>query len=248
MKKVGEQLRAWLTPLFYRVARPDLYHVHRAGGIPKLYPRLSQPWLRALGLRTVLDIGANVGQFAATIHAALPEARIVSFEPLPDCYRQLQRTMAGAVGFSAVNLALGDITGSLSFQRSSFSDSSSFLPMAEAHRRLFPFTRATHETQVRAARLDDIALSLHLEEPLLIKIDVQGYEERVLRGGERTVRCASVLIVETGFVELYEGQPLFDAIYGLLSGWGFRYHGSIEQLVSPDDGRVLQENSVFLQS
>lgn len=244
--KVRAALRARLKVLAYLVRDRRMFAVYRRGGIPELYPRLAQGWLRSLGIRTILDIGANVGQFAVTIGAALPAARIISFEPLPDCYAALCARMAGAPGFQALNTALGDTAGTLAFERNSFSDSSSFLTMAEEHKRLFPYTRESRRVDVAVARLDDLAPQLALFEPLLVKIDVQGYEDRVLRGGEQTVRRARALIVETGFEPLYAGQPLFDEIYRLLTAWGFRYHSAIEQLLSPEDGRVLQENSVFL--
>lgn len=245
--KLREKLNYRLRPLTYLVRDRRMFAVHRQGGIPELYPKLSQAWFRALGIRTILDIGANVGQFAVTANMALPHARIVSFEPLPDCYRALCKRMANANNFQAINTALGDKAGMIAFEENSFSDSSSILPMLEEHKRLFPFTRTSRQIQVPVACLDDLAPQLLITEPLLVKIDVQGYEERVLRGGEQTIRRARVLIIETGFEALYESQPLFDEIYRLLIAWGFRYHSSLEQLTSPLDGRVLQENSVFLR-
>jgi FkbM family methyltransferase len=225
-----------------------MFAVYRRGGIPGLSPIGNRLWMRAGNIRTILDIGANVGQFAVTANMVLPRARIISFEPLPDCYAALRTRMARANDFQALNTAVGDSTATLAFERNGFSDSSSFLPMAEAHKRLFPFTRDSRPVEVPVARLDDLASQLPITDPLLVKIDVQGYEDRVLRGGEQTIRRARMVIVETGFEELYEGQPLFDEIYRLLVAWGFQYHSSLDQLVSPDDGRILQENSVFLRT
>ncbi|MFN8465859.1 MAG: FkbM family methyltransferase [Caldilineaceae bacterium] len=50
---------------------------------------------------------------------------------------------------------------------------------------------------------------LNLEVPYMVKIDVQGFEDKVLLGGELTIRHASMLIIETSFQVLYEGQALF---------------------------------------
>jgi hypothetical protein len=48
-------------------------------------------WMRNLNIRTVLDVGANIGQFADQIHTIVPEAAIYSFEPLPECCELLVR-------------------------------------------------------------------------------------------------------------------------------------------------------------
>ena len=83
---------------------------------------------------------------------------------------------------------------------------------------------------------------------MLVKIDVQGFEDRVLRGGERTIREAKAIIIETSFVPLYEGQPLFSDIRRQLTGWGFVYAGSVGQIRSRTTGEVLQEDSLFLNT
>jgi hypothetical protein len=95
-------------------------------------------------------------------------------------------------------------------------------------------------------RLDEVAEGFEFPLPMLVKLDVQGFEDRVLSGGERTIKKAKAIITETSFVPLYEGQPLFDDIRRQLSEWGFLYAGSVGQLRSQTTGEVLQEDSLFL--
>jgi len=94
-------------------------------------------------------------------------------------------------------------------------------------------------------RLDTVAIGLPVEDELLVKIDVQGYEDRVILGGKGVLSRASVIIVETSFASLYERQPLFGEVYSLLNGMGFRYHGSLDQTVSSLDGAILQADALF---
>jgi len=203
-------------------------------------------WLSSLGIRTVLDIGAHEGEFANLIRAVLPAARIVSFEPLPDCFAALEANMHGVSGFSAYNVALGDHDGVTPLYRSDYTPSSSLLSMADRHKSAFPFTVGGRQEQVQVRRLDGLAGSLALDPQILMKIDVQGYEHRVIAGAERVVEASVLVIVETSFETLYHGQELFDGVYALLRRRGFSYVGSFAQLNDPVDGQVLQQDSMFL--
>jgi FkbM family methyltransferase len=198
-----------------------------------------------MSIRTVLDIGANTGQFASQFHRLLPDARFYSFEPLEDCYNQLCKNMKAIPGFRAFQFALGDENKQRKMYRNDFSPSSSLLPMEELHKEVFPQTEHTTLEKIEIRRLDDISQELDIVENVLIKIDVQGFEDKVILGGERVVSRASVLIVETSFQSLYQGQHLFDVIYGMLRERGFRYMGGEELLRNPQDGSILACDSVF---
>ena len=82
----------------------------------------------------------------------------------------------------------------------------------------------------------------------MIKIDVQGYEDKVIGGAVETISKAKAIIVEVSFRELYEGQPLFEKIFGLLSEKGFSYFGNLYQLLSPVDGAPLQADALFVRT
>jgi hypothetical protein len=83
-----------ITRKIYSISRqienPILFQLQEQGGLPTTYEKLDTPWFKSFGIDTVLDIGANTGQFTKTILALLPNANIYSFEPLPDCFEQLQ--------------------------------------------------------------------------------------------------------------------------------------------------------------
>ncbi len=225
---------------------PVLLDLRRRGLPCECYTLLNRTWLREMGFRTILDIGANTGQFAVAANALFPEAAIYSFEPLPDCFKTLNANMAHAKKFGAFNLGLGAERGELQFNRSSFAPSSSFRKMAAFHREAYPWTADNQTVTVRVDRLDDAAGMIDMAGPILLKIDVQGYEDQVLIGGEQTARRATVIIIETSYVTLYEGQPLFGEIYRTLTGWGFEYKGSLEQAFDRPSGRAMYSDGVFV--
>ena len=207
-------------------------------------------WMRNLNIRTVLDVGANTGQFAGEIHAILPEAAIYSFEPLRDCYDLLVEKMSPVPKFRAFDFALGSEASEIEMHRSEFTPSSSILRMSGLHKQAFPFTSKVVLEKVAIKRLDDVTGNLDLAKNILIKIDVQGFEDRVIAGGLKTIQIAKLLIVETSFESLYDDQPLFDTIYEMVKRMGFAYHGNLNfsQLSNPIDGNILQADAIFIKS
>ncbi|HVU06284.1 MAG TPA: FkbM family methyltransferase [Candidatus Paceibacterota bacterium] len=206
-------------------------------------------WLKERGIKTVLDIGANTGQFAEEIRSVLPDAFIYSFEPLKDCYDELVASRAGDPRFQAFNCALGDRNAATDINRSSYSASSSLLKMAQLHKDLYPHTKGESTEAISVRRLDDIPemRSARTEKNILVKMDTQGYEDKVILGGAEFLKSANALIVETSFVPFYEGQALFADIYKLLTSLGFTYKGGIDQRHDGKDGGILREDSLFVR-
>ena len=240
--KIGKKI----ARLAEALENPKLFSLRWRGISIDAFLKLNQPWLTEAGINTIFDIGANVGQFAKLIHEVLPKAMIYSFEPLEDCYEELKKRMQKVDNFEAFNVALSNTNGEMEFHRNEHTPSSSILPMADLHRENYPFTAKEYLTKVRSARLDDIARDLKIEDNLLIKIDVQGFEDKVIAGGRNIIRRATILILETSFQPLYIGQPLFEDIYDSLKQ-GFRYMGALNQNRSPIDGSMLDEDSIFVK-
>ncbi len=203
-------------------------------------------WYLANNFRTVIDVGAFIGAFAYDIHTILPEAHIYSFEPLPENYLKLVNNLAPTPHFRAFHTALGDQKGEMNFWKSDFMASSSALPMAELHKDTFPYTSHATAMTVPVARLDDYLPSLELEPPVLLKIDVQGYEDKVLSGGSETLQKVNCVLSEVSYKRLYEGQVLFGQIYASLAEKGFEYAGNFDSLISPVDGTILQSDALFV--
>ncbi len=75
-------------------------------------------WLKSQGIVTILDIGANTGQFYRDIRRILPDVTVHSFEPLQDCYVELTRNGADDPHFHTHNFALGAEAGPVQMNRS----------------------------------------------------------------------------------------------------------------------------------
>ena len=214
---------------------------------PGHYFKLNSPWIRQAGIRTVLDIGAHRGEFSSAIRVLLPQAQVYAFEPLPECSGELARRFGAGGSFQAFPVAIGATHDRITMWRNSYAKSSSVLPMADLHKDSFPWSAGTMPITVEMRALDEYLDQLKLEEKVLLKIDVQGYEEQVLKGATELLKRVAYVLLEVSFQPLYEGQGAFAEIHAFLQSTGFSYSGNLEQLLSPLDGSVLQADALFVR-
>lgn len=199
---------------------------------------------------TVIDCGANEGQFARWISGFFPESRLYCFEPLQEPYKKLEEWAATQNGrVRCFQLALGDSEGQVEMQQHTQHSPSSSLLASTAHcHELYPQTRPKRSVVVQITTLDH-ALAGEIDRmprDILLKLDVQGYEDRVLRGANRTLGQVSACILEVCLDPLYEGQADFFALSSLLYDRGFRYAGNLEQYYG-DGGRVVYLDALFIK-
>lgn len=212
----------------------------------KKYHPIYETTIKPLGIKTIIDIGANEGCFAKEMRRMFPDAFIYSFEPLQDCHKTLVSTMSGDTNFKAYNVALGEEKGVVDMQKSSFHPSSSMLTMTNLHKSLYPKSKDISIEKIKIERMDKIFGSEEYKEKIMIKIDVQGFEDKVISGGKETIKKAAVAIIETSFVALYENQPLFSDINQLMQNLGFSYYGDLHKHYSGITGKLIYEDSIFI--
>lgn len=144
------------------------------------------------GRGTFVDIGANIG--LTTVPVARRGSRCISFEPDPENFRFLSensRSVADRVTLH--NLALYDRKGELSFSLSPYNSGDH--RVAGKGEGIYGESRRTI-IKVPAARLDDVLDIATLSRPVVVKIDTQGAEPGIFRGGERFLSQADVIIFE----------------------------------------------------
>ncbi|MDZ7266540.1 MAG: FkbM family methyltransferase [candidate division KSB1 bacterium] len=202
------------------------------------------------GLRpaTVLDVGANVGQFAVAAARLFPGVHVHSFEPLPECVTRLRRHAARLGNISVHPVALGERAGEMAMRVNAQSRASSLLPLAPAHREAFPAAQEECQITVRVATLDEMLAGTTLPPPVLLKIDVQGYEAQTLRGATRTLPQVDYAVLETSFKPLYNGELLFMDLVRLMENQGMRFSRPVGWLAAPKTGEVLQMDALFVRA
>ena len=193
--------------------------------------------LRGLGLRpaTVLDGGANAGQFARAALETFPEAEVVAIEPLPDLAETLRWNLADCPRARIEATALGSASGSLRFYRTDYSLASSALRPLDA-------TGVT-EVEVPVARLDDLVDADALARPVLFKLDLQGYELEALRGAEAVLAVTDHVLLEVAFEASYEGEATFGTLDAFLRESGFYFERPVDVLRK--GGQIVQMDALF---
>jgi FkbM family methyltransferase len=200
--------------------------------------------LQPFGFASVVDIGANRGQFTLLMSGLQPDAAILAFEPLIEPYRKLTEVTSGLPNVRAFNSAIGPERASLPMNVARRDDSSSLLPLTDLQEQIFPNTGHERIVDVQIAPLGDFLEGQVTARPSLLKIDVQGYELEVLKGSSDVLDRFDVLYVEASFLELYGGQPLASDIVDWLQARGFRL-SAIHNLVHAPDGRAVQADFLF---
>jgi FkbM family methyltransferase len=170
---------------------------------------------------TVIDAGANKGQFAVYARTRWPKARLICFEPLPGPRATLARVTRGQARIHAC--ALGSAPGEGRMHLATRTDSSSLLALGARQKAILGMEECG-ELRVPIKRLD-ACLTTPLPRPVLLKIDVQGFELEVLKGSTGLFPQIDVIYVEASYVEFYEGQALHEEIERFLSDAGFILDG-----------------------
>ena len=167
----------------------------------KRAPNLND-FLQSRSVDVVLDVGANIGQFGLWLRRRGYRGRIVSFEPVFSDYTKLCKRAAADRHWETKNLALGDVNGERLINVSKQSEFSSLLPLAAGATQLYEEASNVRQQLVKVVQLDDV-FDPYASSRCLLKVDTQGYEQQVLRGGIKTLPRLLGVQLELSIAHLY---------------------------------------------
>ncbi|MCP4589392.1 MAG: FkbM family methyltransferase [bacterium] len=182
--------------------------------------------LEPLGIRCVLDVGANVGDWAMLAGECLPCAAIHCFEIIPDTAAQLQRRTTSISRITVNDFGLSNQPGEVRMRF--FPEVSSIATMTE-YPHEFEHVHVTGQVRTGDAYLDEQGI----ERVDFLKLDVEGAESLVLSGFERAFREKRIEVVqfEYGQVSILTKYMLRD-FYTFLNERGYTvgkiYPGHVE--------------------
>lgn len=220
-----------LLPHLKGLARAGLF---RAGVEVDRFPRtqtlagLLHTVLRDRRIDTVIDVGANTGQFGRLVRSLGHRGPLVSFEPLAEQAAVLRDTARRQPPWAVHEIALGATAGRRAINVADESMLSSFLPASAHYDELMLDDTTTTAREVRIETLDAVAY----EEPLLrtarrilLKTDTQGFDAEVLAGAEATLARVEALQVELSVRPIYDGAPGWIPFLAEIEAKGFALAG-----------------------
>ena len=189
----------------------------------------------------VFDVGANVGQSAARFRAAYPGARLHCFEPVPETYVALSEALADDPLAECHPLALGSIPGFARVRLEGTSD-----------RARIDRTAADDAStgSVSVDTLSEFCALRGIAHISYLKVDTEGHDLEVLRGGESMFAegRVSVVEVEAGMSPDNDLHVPYEQLAAYLQGFGYRLFGLYEQVPESPTGRpqLRRTNPVFI--
>jgi FkbM family methyltransferase len=234
---------------FHRVLRSSGFDVVRYRPVNDPDQRLVH-LLERYRVNTLLDVGANVGQFAKRIIAAGYSSNVISFEPVSSSHSMLLKNAEDYEQWQvATRCALGGERRRVMVNIAGNSESSSLLPMLERHVSALPISKYLGAEETELIRLDDVLeeyLPADEGTSLALKMDVQGFEGQVLDGAPKTLQRTKVIYTEMSLCPLYDREVPFFDLYSRILKLGFRCVGISPGFLDPSTWEVLQVDATFV--
>jgi FkbM family methyltransferase len=207
-----------------------------------------------LDVRTVFDIGSCSGEYTAPASTNYPNAIIHAFEPVKVA-RDIFCDWLSKMNFSdRVVLyphVLSDCDSDQKFDTmlADVTCSSLLHPTRWLRGRHHALSEESIDTELCTVRtLDSIVdeFKIALNKDVVLKIDVQGAEDRVLRGAIKTLTQVRMIQLELCYDLFYEGQATLKSIIDILDPLGFRFGGTSAQAGNPYSGGILYGDLLFI--
>ena len=197
--------------------------------------------LKNSNVSSVIDVGANVGQFGLDIRRYGFQGQIVSYEPVNETFELLTQTIRRHQPWKAIQLGLGaDESERLINISGNDGLSSSLLEMGFLHLENFPKSATVSQQKISISTIDNQLESLGiLPQDIMLKLDVQGLEAEVLKGASKSLSKIPLCYLEVSIIPLYEGEISFLPILIELSKFG---HEVIDAFrgIKASNGQLLQ--------
>lgn len=198
-----------------------------------------------LRITTLIDVGANLGQFALSARDAGFAGDIYSVEPLSTAHAACLAASARDPKWHVLpRMALGAERGTATINVAHNLASSSLLEVDARSVEAEPQSgfMGTEEIEIRS--LDDVA-EAQWGDRIALKIDTQGFELEVLKGAQASLARVSLILLEMSLTPLYEGAPDFCTLYRAVEERGFRCVGLIQGFADARRNELLQVDGLF---
>lgn len=185
----------------------------------------------------VIDVGANIGQFAYMVHSVWPQIPIYSFEPDKECFIKLEETFKRfAVPGKCFPVAVSDQQGQSQFYLYDNRANNSFLLRQDGEQAV------SRAITVPCITLNGLENEMSVLKCPMLKIDVQGFEMAVLRGATSLLKHCKYVQIEVSFQHAYQGNAHVADVFSAMREHGFSCFDILDLLRMPKaEGHGIRE-------
>ena len=193
--------------------------------------------LANLGLKpdVIFDIGAAGGAWAQRASKIWPNARIVGFEPNESRVPELEETRARLPNFSYQRCLLGSRPGEIEYVDSRDQTS------------LYDRAASGPKATAPMLTLDSLLTDNVIRPPAFMKLDVQGYELEILKGGQLALASAQAVLLEVNAYHLSPEMPIVLDVLNYMDANGFFWYDILGLLRRQADDAMSHMDLLFLR-
>ena len=206
-------------------------------------------FLKINDIDCVLDVGANIGQYANNLRRIGYKKKIISFEPLSSAYKILQNKSVKDELWTSYNYGIGEENKEVNINISKNSYSSSILDILPLHTESEPQSEYFSKETISIKKLENLnEIDIEKFNKVFIKIDTQGYEEQVLQGIGKLINKIEGIQIELSLYPLYKNQTLFLELYKKIKELGFDLWDFQRGFGDVNSGKIYQLDGIFFNN
>jgi FkbM family methyltransferase len=206
-------------------------------------------FLKINDIDCVLDVGANIGQYANNLRRIGYKKKIISFEPLSSAYKILQNKSVKDELWTSYNYGIGEENKEVNINISKNSYSSSILDILPLHTESEPQSEYFSKETISIKKLENLnEIDIEKFNKVFIKIDTQGYEEQVLQGIGKLINKIEGIQIELSLYPLYKNQTLFLELYKKIKELGFDVWDFQRGFGDVNSGKIYQLDGIFFNN
>ena len=219
-------------------------------GIVKIDPKTNffkvrQQLINSLRVATIIDVGANAGQWLKAVNPSNLNGTVWCFEPLEIPYKELEKSAKSYPNVKVFKLAFSDFAGPVKMFVASNGGASSSINVPTEHLKLHSTIEFSKRETVNVSTIDEFFSKHELFLPVYLKIDTQGHEWNVIKGGIKTLKNVAVVELESSMTAQYQGEKAHHDLMNELIKLGFVYYTGSKPRVD-EFGRQWDLNSILV--
>ncbi len=192
--------------------------------------------------KTLIDIGSNKGQFLIFADSIFNLKKIHSFEPIAEMIK-IQKKAFRSIKYKFYNFALGNKNTKRKFFITNRMDSSSFLKFNQGKLSIKNY-KIEEERTIAIKKIDKVFSKKKVSLPIIMKIDVQGFEMEVLLGAKNILKKCEYILTEVSNNEVYKNQKKKNVVIKYLKKIGYKIYRKTKR--QPINGTsFFQEDLLF---